>query len=441
MHFEYLQYHLNRRQMLGNIAKAGAAGAALAAGGAPLLGGATAAAQEDGDSSSDATAQAGGGGPYDDNFSIDGALNGDWAAATTALYGPDDQRGTINEVTPRKTAQALGLLRGARRVDTFTLGHLMTDPFPAYPSFPPRLYSQRIYVLGFQPNQGNWFTATPPNEQEDIDAWRAADLGPDGPYGYLSSPTPLAANQVSSCEERFLHGGTYQIGTQFDHFPHFGVGDILYNGWRAPDICTPKAFTELGVEQIGPFVTRGILIDVLGWKWAQGGRQDVQEVNGHRMLTDAYRITVADIRRTMRWQGTRGIEPGDAVVLRTGWYHLAEDPSTFDHYLATEPGIYLAEAKWLGDRRPALVGADCWGLEVIGSPDNNPDLAFPCHTELLVKRGIHIGEGIITDDLARRHIYQFVYSYSPQRAYGATAGNAPPMALAHSTDHIDRSIP
>jgi kynurenine formamidase len=234
---------------------------------------------------------------------------------------------------------------------------------------------------------------------------------------------------VSSCEERFLHGGTYQIGTQFDNFPHFGVGDILYNGFRGSEIATPTGFSKLGMENVGPFITRGLLLDVLGWKKSQGSA-DVQTINGHDMLTDTYRITVDDLRATMRWEGIPSITPGDVVLIRTGWWWLAEDgdPASRERYLASHPGIYLAEAKFLGDHRPALIGSDAWALEVVGHPTLT-EWVFPVHTELLVRRGIHIGESIITHDLAERRIYRFVYSYSPQRAWGATAGNAPPVAM------------
>ena len=54
--------------------------------------------------------------------------------------------------------------------------------------------------------------------------------------------------------------------------------------------------------------------------------------------------------------------------------------------------------------------------------------AFPVHQELLVKHGIHIGEGNITDELADR-VYEFVYLVTPQYAKGATASNMPLAAL------------
>jgi hypothetical protein len=64
---------------------------------------------------------------------------------------------------------------------------------------------------------------------------------------------------------------------------------------------------------------------------------------------------------------------------------------------------------------------------VLGNPV--VQAAFPVHQELIVKNGIRIGEGIITDELAADGVYKFVYVTTPQYAKGATAGNAPPAAL------------
>lgn len=433
MRQDFLDHHLSRRGMLSGM---GALGAAATANTFPSFIG-SASAAEDVARDGIAVAENAGYG-YDDAFSIEGAKSGAWAAATRARYGPDDERGTINEITPRKTAEALALLRGAHGVETYTLGQSMADGLRGFATFPPRVYSQRITVLGFQPaNPESWFTAET-RDQAGIDDWRREDLE-RGPLGYLQSTTPVGLNEVSSTEERFLHGGTYQIGTQFDHFPHFGVGDILYNGWRASDICTPTGFTRLGVEKIGPFVTRGILIDVLGWKQAQGGRQHLEDIGGHEVLGRTYRITIDDLQQTLRWQGVRGIDPGDVVLIRTGWHALSQSADTIDAYFASAPGIYIAEAKWLGDRFPAVIGSDTWGLEVMGNAAlNQAGWRAPVHQELLVKRGVHIGESIVTDALAAQGHYRFVYAYTPQNAVGATAGNAPPMALVPSPRNGDR---
>lgn len=107
---------------------------------------------------------------------------------------------------------------------------------------------------------------------------------------------------------------------------------------------------------------------------------------------------------------------------------LSHDPTTYDRYLSTEPGIYVREAKFLGDYRPAVIGADSWALEVVGLTDPN-GYAFSVHTELIPKRGIRIGEGIETNSSAENGDHEFVYFYVPNNAWGATAGNTPPVAL------------
>ncbi len=208
-----------------------------------------------------------------------------------------------------------------------------------------------------------------------------------------------------------------------------GVGDVFYNGYRGSDFASPTGTTKLGMEHVGPFVTRGLIIDVLGWKQSTGS-SDVITVGGNPMLSDTYRITLEDLLDTMAWEGVGPIEPGDAVVIRTGWNKLAEDPATYERYLAAEPGIYVREAKYLADHRPALVASDSWALEVVGHPDLLP---FPVHQWLLTGNGIRIGEGVISDGPAEAGVYELVYSYSPQWALGATAGNVPPMGLARSS--------
>ena len=58
----------------------------------------------------------------------------------------------------------------------------------------------------------------------------------------------------------------------------------------------------------------------------QPDKSDVQTINGDKMLKDTYRITLEDIQATLKWEKVKGIEPGDVVLIRTGWDNLADDP-------------------------------------------------------------------------------------------------------------------
>ena len=429
MRLDHLHHHLSRRQMLGAIA---AAGAAATVGVGALASPAHARETDDGTDDNDGTGGAARGAKplaatsYDDIIDIAGGLRGEWAKATSARYGADDQRGTMNEITPAKTARALRMLDRCGAVVTHNLGQLLVNGTPGYVTFPPRKFDMRLTALGYTPGDPTkWFSTTTrgiPGEDE----WRTADRS-RGPLGYQQGLTPFGTNQLSGHEERFPEGGTYQISTQLDGLAHIGLVDTFYNGFKASEFAKPTGVTKLGIEHVGPIVTRGVLIDVLGWKQSKGGA-DVQTVNGKPMLTDTYRITIDDLVATMKWEGVRKIERGDAVLIRTGWNQLAIDPTTYTKYLATEPGIYIREAKYLGDHYPALIGADSWALEVV-RPTDPSGYAFGVHSELIPKRGIRIGEGIVTDSLAEEGTHTFVYCYSPNYAQGATAGCTAPFAL------------
>src|SRR3954454_6803386 len=211
MRTDHLNFHLNRRQLLGGMA---ATGAVIGTAGGSLLGGGAAGASTLGGASvrqrgrqSDVSPDG-----FDDSFDHNGALDGTWAAESTARYGAEDQIGTLNEITPAKTAQALGLLAGAAAVGTYRMGHVMRNGIPGYVTFPPRKFDQRLFVTGYTPDHADEFFSTDTRGNEGEDEWRAADRA-RGPLGYLA-PTPIGPNLVSAHEERFPEDGTFQIATQ-----------------------------------------------------------------------------------------------------------------------------------------------------------------------------------------------------------------------------------
>ena len=441
MRIDHLNFHLNRRDLLSGMGKLGAAGALAAGTGVSILGGDAGAEEMDTGHDHDNDVLPSGStlqkaNDFDDSFSVEDAFSGAWAAATTARYGKDDQLGTLNEITPRKTAKALRLLDKGKEVVTYRLGHLMVNGVPGFVTFPPRKYSQRLIALGYTPKDlsTNWFSTTTRGTAGE-DEWRQADRA-RGPLAYFQGPAGFGSTELSAHEERFLEGGTYQLATQLDNLNHVGVRNIFYNGFDAREFASPTGTTKLGMETVPPFVTRGIVLDILDLKMSQGASSAIQTVNGNKMLTNSYRITQQDIEDAMKRGKIGAIQPGDVVCFRTGWHRLADDPTTYDQYLATEPGIYIREARWLAGHRPAVIAADTWALELLpGTPTSDPNQLFIVHQELIVKNGIRIGEGVIVTDLASDGVFEFVYMYSPQYAKGATAGNVPPVGLAVKRRH------
>ena len=410
LYLEFLasQAKVDRREVLELAAKSGLAGALAA------LGMTATAAPVRADSGKN-----GGGGAFtDDVFDYANPANlSDWVPSR---YGAADQRGSFNEVTQERTSETLKrVLDRGRKVKTYNLGELVWNGFPAFVTTPARGHHMRMTVTGYTP---------PP------------DFVTNG--GYITSLTPIGSNKVSVHEERFPSlplapaGSTYQIATQLDNLNHVGAAEFFYNGNRGPDFLTAYGTTELGGEHMGPIVTRGVVLDILGLKIAQGDTSALgaPAPNGKPVLRGNYRITLEDIDAAMHRESIQSIEPGDVVMFRTGWSQLLKGrtPAGITRWSASEglPGPYVREGRFLGSIRCACIASDTWALEVLGSPDNVPGTAFPVHQDLLMRYGVRIGESVVVDELVADGVYECVYIVTPQFVEGSTCGNTPPVALA-----------
>lgn len=320
-------------------------------------------------------------------------------------YGPNDQLGSLNEVTSEKTLEALALIKRNknRPVKVYNLGELME---PGINAFGNRLYEQTLVPPGPGP-----------------------DFGGD--------------NDIAGAEERY--STTYHIATQVDGLPHIGVRTRFYNGFTRDQLLAGglSGVAVLGQEHVNPFITRGILLDVLAVKVAQNKDLGAPMLVGGEwkpILADSYRITIDDLKAAMKWGGIKEIRPGDVVIIRTGWTHLfGTDPTLRTRYIGAEPGPYLAEARWLAQFRPAIIASDSPALEVLPAPAPWTGLQlFPVHQELLTHYGIRIGEAFRSEELSKDRVYEFVFFYTPQRAKGATASNTAPAALGQPKRDKDK---
>jgi hypothetical protein len=410
MRYDHAHHHLSRRDAL----KLGATGAAAVAVG--TLGGALPAGADDDDDDDD---ERRGGQPkpgdndYNDKmFDWEEVIKG---GVWLSPYGPDDERGTFNELTPERTARALRILKRGRSVNTYQLGEEMFNGFPAFPSDPPRLHDMFLYVFGY-------------------DATEAVGSDFKDGGGIQSGLEPFGPNGVIGHEERFAENFTFQIASQIDGLGHVGIatgdtrGGWFYNDNYAKDLVTSTGLAKLGNSGMGPIVTRGVIIDIVGMKVAAGASDDYFVApNGQPVLRDNYRITIDDIEHALyRQRIRRRIGPGDVPMLHTGWTHLVRDDP--GRYLTQEPGIYLAESRYFADRKVAMVAGDTWGLEVL-DPDVTDGFAFPCHQELFGKTGTRIGESFVTDDPIADHCYEGVFIATPENVPGATCGSSAPAFM------------
>jgi kynurenine formamidase len=221
--------------------------------------------------------------------------------------------------------------------------------------------------------------------------------------------------------DEFLATEIGQVGTQFDGLGHIGIAVKttdkaqmrFYNGLTVNDIVSAYGLKKLGVENVRPLITRGLLIDVRGLK----GRD----------LNLGEEVTMADVTAALQRQNVSPdwLKPGDMVGFYTGWSALwGKDNAQF---MKGEPGPGMDVAKWLSSKQVSVVGADTWGVEVVPNP--NGDLAFPAHQEWITRNGIYIHENLDLAQLAADKVYQFCYIMTPIRIRGGTGSPGRPLAL------------
>ncbi|MDX1577000.1 MAG: cyclase family protein [Gemmatimonadota bacterium] len=285
-------------------------------------------------------------------------------------WGPDDERGAVHRITPAKVLEAAGLIREGR---VYSLGQVYE---PGIPLFGTRHYSLTI---------------------------------PGAPTG-----GPMGADALVYNDEMFS-GEIGQIGTQFDGLGHIGrrLGDedVYYNGVTGSELYGATGLRRLGIENVGPIVTRGVLIDVAGYR-------------GVERLEPGYVITPADLEGALARQGVE-IRPGDAVFIRSG--HAALWRVDNEAYNAAEPGIGIAATDWLVGRRIVLTGADSWSGEVI--PPEDPERPFAVHQRLIMENGIYNLENLNLDALAEDEAWEFAFVFSPLPLRGATGSPGNPIAI------------
>jgi len=201
-----------------------------------------------------------------------------------------------------------------------------------------------------------------------------------------------------------------QIGTQFDAFAHQMWGDSFYNCFKLSEIGTRSGFKKLGVENVGSLMTRGVLIDVAGLK-------DVD------MLPTSYIITPDDLQQALA-KANQKLQPGDAVVIRTGWSKLMGKEN--QRYGSVSAGIGVAAGLWLAGQEPMLIAADNCCVEVRPSEPGN---SLPVHAMMLIQHGIYLIENLKLEALAAARAYEFAFIVQPLKIKGGTGSAVAPVAI------------
>jgi kynurenine formamidase len=282
-------------------------------------------------------------------------------------WGKDDQRGTINLITPAKVKQAAALVKSGLTV-----------------SLERRLNTEKAA------DNGNPFTHTMTNTGEN----------------------PVAGAYAMDRYEISYHGYGH---THMDALGHAFLNGRMYNGY--PQSLVTKqgaARNDIAAFQSG-LVTRGVIVDI-------------PRLKGVPYLEPGQAIYVEDLEA---WEKKTGVKigSGDAVFVRTGrWARRdAQGPWNAGQTLA---GLHVSVVPWLKQRDIAILGGDGASdvapsqVEGVVQPVHFLML-IALGTPLFDNCDL---EGV-AETAARLNRYEFMFSAAPLAVPGGTGSPINPVAV------------
>ena len=208
-----------------------------------------------------------------------------------------------------------------------------------------------------------------------------------------------------------IYMGYVAVGSQIDGLGHIGIDGVYYNCNKQADFAQPDGLKKLGIEQVPPIATRGVVLDMVAY-------------TGKNPVPEGTAFNKKEIDEQAKRQGI-SIGTGDVVLFHTGWQDLAyKDKKRF---LAGEPGLGKEGAEYLISKGVVAVGADTWGLEVI--PFEKGVGVFEVHQILLARNGVYILENMDTSELVKDKAWEFMFTLGASRITGGVQAIINPVAI------------
>lgn len=324
-------------------------------------------------------------------------------------FGPDDELGRLNLLTPAKVLEAMAEVR-----DGLSFCLSLPLDFPGGNALNRFRHPPRRFTSG-----------------------RAGKVN----YNFALNQVNPAFTDVVSDDAVLLYT---QYSTQWDALSHVGAlfdadGDgvaepLYYNGWRAGvEVLGPEGSEEglegvraerLGIEKMAETAVTGraVLIDL------------ERHIGRERVLVDHARL-----QQIMQADGVV-VEPGDMVCLYTGFADVVlemnrePDAHRLENSCAVLDGRDPALLQWITDSGLSVLIADNYAVEAYPARDGGSCCAaLPLHEHCLFKLGIHLGElwylTALAHHLRRTGRSRFMLTAPPLRLPGAVGSPVTPVAL------------
>jgi kynurenine formamidase len=295
-------------------------------------------------------------------------------------WGPDEERGALNFITPQCILAACALPRA---------GKVISCALP---------FDQRGPQSGFAGRHNPIHVML----ADGGDALTGAQDHLPGGFRYADDAVTMPL----------------QCGTQWDALAHVFYDGMMYGG-RDIKLVTSSGAKANSIDKIKDGVVgRGVLLDL-------------PHHRGIDWLEDGTPILPDELDACAEAHGV-AIEPGDIVLVRTGMMTRCLQEKSWTGYCGgAAPGLSIHCARWLYEREVAAACTDTWGLEVI--PNETPDCFQPLHMISLRNTGILFGEIFYLDDLAadcrEDGNYAFLFTAPPLPITGAVGSPINPLAI------------
>jgi kynurenine formamidase len=284
-------------------------------------------------------------------------------------WGPHDERGTLNLITPEHRVRAAGLVREGVSV---SCAHPINTVGDAENSSPAMHFMVRAGDVG----DGKTVTSF-------------ADHLAVSPHG-------VAHSHLDALCHFFWQGQTYNGRP---------IGVVTSMGARANAIT-------IGQDGI---VSRGVLLDI-------------PRVIGREWVEPDHAISVEELESAERAAGLN-VEPGDILLVRTGRHARRESLGGWDSRTSLA-GLHHSVAPWLKERGVALLGCD--GVSDVRKHPFTAT-THPIHVLTLVAMGMQLLDNQNLEDLAAacadRSRWEFLLMIAPLKLVGGTASMVNPIAV------------
>lgn len=257
-------------------------------------------------------------------------------------WGAEDERGTLNYITPQHIRAAAGLVRSGRSISLSLPLNVVAGPDNPRPSVH---HMVKMYDLPLSPRGEPHFVGD-----------------------YLGTE---------------IHGDSR---THVDALCHVAYKGQIYNG-QPTGIVTSRGATRQDIAAyVNGIVGRGVLLDLprlYGVKWLEPG----------------HAVTTAELERAEEVQGVR-LEEGDIFLFRTGHHRRRLELGAWDNSYEGQgqAGLHPATMDLLHERRVAAFFPDGDGETV---PSNVEGVAYPIHALQIAAMGMACADSLQFEDISK----------------------------------------